>query len=127
MQVLPILVPHNHVSSISPTPPIIIPTFHHNNNCRLNNQHWNHYLCGYSGSIMFLFAMFLLIVYNYMMNFWIFDQLNLNKDTSVQMIVIFNQFIICIVIPLIFYLTNDKLYQHVKNEFFLSLMNHYVE
>ena len=117
MQVLPILVPHNHVSSISHAPPIIIPTLHHNNNCGVNNQHWNHYLCGNSGTIILLFAMFLIIVCNYMMNWWIFDQSNLNKDTSAQMIRIFNQFIMCNVFPLMFYLTNDKLYQHVKNEF----------
>ena len=117
-QVLPILVPHNIVSSISHTPPIIIPTSHQNNNFGMNNQHWNHYLCGNFGTTMLIFAMFLLIVCNYMMGWWILDLLNLSKDTSVQMFGIFNQFIVCNVIPLVFYLTNDKLYQHVKNEFF---------
>ena len=116
MQVVPILVPHNHVSSISPTPPIIIPTLHFNNNCGLNNQYWNHYLCGNSGTLLLFLLIFFLQVFSYMWHRWILDLLNLNKDTSAQMIGIFNQFVTCNVIPLMFYLTNNKLYQHVKNE-----------
>ena len=118
MQVLPILVPNNQVSSISPTLPIINPTSHHNINCGLNNQYWNLYLCGNSGTIMLLLVILSLNVCYYLLNWWILDVLNLSKDTSAQIYGIFTQFIICNVIPLMFYLTNNKLYQHVKNEFF---------
>ena len=107
--------PHNHVS---PTPPIIDSPLHPNNNCGMNNQRWNHYLCGNSGTITLLLGLFLVIVCNYTLNWWIFDQLSLNKEVKAQLIGIFNQFIACNGFPLIFYLTNDKLYQHVKNEIF---------
>ena len=112
MQVVPILVPHNQESSV----PIIIPTLHHNNNCGLNNKYWNHYLCGNSGTILLFLLIFVLQLFYFMWHWWILDLLNLNKDTSAQMIGIFNQFVTCNFIPLMFYLTNDKLYQYVKNE-----------
>ena len=118
MQVLPLLVMsvHNHVS---PTPPIVEPPLHpNNNNCGMNTQRWNHYLCGYSGTLSLLFALFLLVASNYTLNWWILPQLTLNKEASAQLIGIFNQFIYCNGIPLVIYLTNDKLYKHVKNEIF---------
>ena len=111
MQVVLPIDPHNHAS---PTPPIVNP----NNNCGMNNQRWNHYLCGNSGTITLLLAMFLLIIFNYTLSWWILDQLSLNKEASTQLKGIFSQFSVCNVFPLILYLTNDKLYQHVKNEIF---------
>ena len=114
MQVLPID-PHNHGS---PTPTIVDPPLCPNNNFGMNTQRWNHYLCGYSGTLSLLFALFLFIASNYILNWWILPQLTLNKEASAQLIGIFNQFAACNCIPLIFYLTNDKLYQHVKNEIF---------
>ena len=104
---------------VSPTPPIVNPPLPSNNNCGIiNNQRWNHYLCGNSGTITFLLALFLIVVCNYILNWWLFDQLTLNNEEKSQLSGIFNQFIVCNGIPLIFYVTNDKLYQHVKNEFF---------
>ena len=111
IQVLPID-PHNHVS---PTPPIVDPPLNPNNNCGMNNQRWNHYLCGNSGTITLLLALFLIILSHYILNWWILDQLTLNNEESAQLIGIFYQFIFCNGIPLIVYLTNEKLYKHVKN------------
>ena len=112
IQVLPI-------DRVSPTPPILDPPSQPNNNCGFNNQRWNHYLCGNSGTIILLLALFLIIGCNYStLNWWILHQLTLNKEESAQLHGIFNQFIICNGIPLIVYLTNDKLYKHVKNEIF---------
>ena len=112
MQVLQID-PHNHVS---PTPPIAVnPPLHPSiNKSGMNTQHWNHFLCGNSGTIALLFALFLFVVCDW----WILHQLTLNKEESVQLHGIFNQFIYCNGIPLIIYLTNHKLYKHVKNEIF---------
>ena len=101
---------HNHGS------PIVEPPLHPNNNCGMNTQRWNHYLCGNSGTLSLLFALFLLVVSNYTLNWWILHKLTLNKKESAQLHGIFNQFIYCNGIPLIIYLTNDKLYKHVKNE-----------
>ena len=104
---------HDHVTHI---PAVEQPTLHPNNNFRMNNKRWNHYLCGYSGTLSLLFALFLLVVSNYTLNWWILHQLTLNKEESAQLHGIFNQFIYCNGIPLIIFLTNDKLYKHVKNE-----------
>ena len=108
--------PHNHVSPTPPAPPIIDPPLNLNNKCGMNNQRWNHYLCGNSGTITLLLASFLIILSSYILNWWILDPLTLNNEESFQLIDIFYQFIICNGIPLIVYLTNEKLYKHVKNE-----------
>ena len=76
----------------------------------LNNQRWNYYLCGNSATITLLLALFLILIVS----------VNLVKrffnEESAHLIGIFYQFILCDGIPLIVYLTNDKLYKHVKNE-----------
>ena len=84
----------------------------------MNNQRWNHYLCGNSGTITLLFALILFVASNYILNWFILDQLTLSKEQSAQLMGIFDQFIICNAIPLMVFLTNDKLYNHVKNEIF---------
>ena len=84
----------------------------------MNNQRWNHYLCGNSGTITLLFALILFVASNYILNWFILDQLTLSKEQSAQLMGIFDQFIICNGIPLMVFLTNDKLYNHVKNEIF---------
>ena len=75
-----------------------------------NNQRWNYYLCGNSATITLLLALFLILIVS----------VNLVKrffnEESAHLIGIFYQFILCNGIPLIVYLTNDKLYKHVKNE-----------
>ena len=114
IQALPID-PHNHES---PTPPIVNPPLNPNNNCGMNTQRWNHYLCGNSGTITLLLALFLILVSNYILNWWILDQLTLNNEEIEQLHGIFDQFIYCNGIPLIVYLTNEKLYKYVKNEIF---------
>ena len=81
----------------------------------MNNQRWNHYLCGNSGTITLLVVVFLIILCNYL-NWWILDQLTLSNEESFQFIDTFYQFIVCNGIPLIVYLTNEKLYKHVKDE-----------
>ena len=94
------------------------PLLQNSNNCGMNNQRWNHYLCGNSGSITLLLVMFFLVILNYMLNWLILDELALNKEAAALLIGIFYEFISCNCIPLIFYLTNDKLYKNVKNEIF---------
>ena len=107
--------PQNHAS---PIPPIVDPPLHPNNNCGTNNQRWNHYLCGNSGTITLLLALFLIILSHYILNWWILDELTLSNEESAQLLGMFYQFIICNGIPLIVYLTNEKLYKYVKNEIF---------
>ena len=84
------------------TAPIVDPS--------LNNQRWNYYLCGNSATITLLLALFLILIVS----------VNLVKrffnEESAHLIGIFYQFILCNGIPLIVYLTNYKLYKHVKNE-----------
>ena len=96
IQVLPI------IQHKPPTAPIVDPS--------LNNQRWNYYLCGNSATITLLLALFLILIVS----------VNLVKrffnEESAHLIGIFYQFILCDGIPLIVYLTNDKLYKHVKNE-----------
>ena len=75
-------------------------------------------MCGNSGTITLLLALFIILVSNYIRNWWILDQLTLNKEEAEHLFGIFDQFIYCNGIPLIVYLTNDKLYKHVKNEVF---------
>ena len=81
----------------------------------LNNQRWNYYLCGNSATITLLLALFLILIVS----------VNLVKrffnEESAHMIGIFyyqyiTPFMLCNAVPLIVYLTNDKLYKHVKNE-----------
>ena len=81
----------------------------------LNNQRWNYYLCGNSATISLLLALFLILIVS----------VNLVKrffnEESAHMIGIFyyqyiTPFMLCNAVPLIVYLTNDKLYKHVKNE-----------
>ena len=126
IQVIPIDT-HNNVSPIPPivlpivyitpptppAPPIIDPPSNLNNNCGMNTQRWNHYLCGNSGTIILLFVMFVLLLSTYMFNYIMIDIYN---EESAQLIAIFYQFIHCNAIPLIVYLTNEKLYKHVKDE-----------
>ena len=111
-------VSHPIIDHVSPTPPIVDPPSLPNNNCGFNNQRWNHYLCGNSGTIILLLALFLIIGCNYTLNWWILHQLALNNEEKTQLLGIFNQFIICNGIPLIVYLTNEKLCKYVKNEIF---------
>ena len=109
MQVVLPIDPHNHAS---PTPPIAVNPNNQPQRQRqlTNSQRWNQYLCGNSGTVTLLFAMFLIgqNICRYI----------LNRYASAQLIDIFNQFLVCNVVPLLFYLTNDKLYQHVKSEIF---------
>ena len=81
----------------------------------LNNQRWNYYLCGNSATITLLLALFLILVVsvNFVKRFF--------NEESAHMIGIFyyqyiTPFMLCNAVPLIVYLTNDKLYKHVKNE-----------
>ena len=104
---------HNHQ-----VPAIIDPPLNPNNNCGMNTQRWNHYLCGNSGTITLLLALFLIILSHYILNWWILDELTLSNEESAQLLGMFYQFIICNGIPLIVYLTNEKLYKYVKNEIF---------
>ena len=80
-----------------------------------NNQRWNYYLCGNSATITLLLALFLILIVS----------VNLVKrffnEESAHLIGIFyyqfvSPFILCNGVPLIVYLSNDKLYKHVKNE-----------
>ena len=100
--------PQNH---ISPIPPIVDPPLHPNNNCGTNNQRWNHYLCGNSGTITLLLSLFLMLLSTYIL-------IGIYNEESAQLIGIFYQFMHCNGIPSIVYLTNEKLYKHVKNEIF---------
>ena len=76
----------------------------------LNNQRWNYYLCGNSATISLLLALFLILIVSFKLIKRFFN------EESAHLIGIFYQFILCNGIPLIVYLTNDKLYKHVKNE-----------
>ena len=76
----------------------------------LNNQRWNYYLCGNSATITLLLALFLILIVSFKLIKRFFN------EESAHLIGIFYQFILCNGIPLIVYLTNDKLYKHVKNE-----------
>ena len=105
--------PNNHVP---PTPPIVDPSLNPNNNGGMNNQRWNHYLCGNSGTITLLLALFLILIVS------VFLIQRLLNEESAHLIGIFYQLILCNFIPLMVYLTNEKLYKHVKNEI-LNVLN----
>ena len=81
----------------------------------LNNQRWNYYLCGNSATITLLLALFLILIVSVD-----FVKMFFNEE-SAHLIGIFyyqfvSPFILCNGVPLIVYLSNDKLYKHVKNE-----------
>ena len=108
---------HNHASPsthLNANPS----TWQPNNNCGINNQRWNLFVCGHSGYLTLILACFSTFITNDILNWLILDQLNFNKEAAAQLNGTFYQFICCNCVPLIGYLINDKLYQHVKTAIF---------
>ena len=86
------------------------------NNQAINNQRWNHFLCSNSGTttitMIILIDLFLL---RFILN-WFSDHLDLNKVEKLQFRYMFYTIMYCVVIPIVTYARNEKLYKHVKNE-----------
>ena len=85
------------------------------NNQAVNNQQWNDLLCSNSGIMTLILILFLIFVSRYIQNLWILNNFYLNKVERVQIISMFDTFVFCVVV-LIIYARNDRLYKHVKTE-----------
>ena len=83
----------------------------------MNNQRWNHHVCSNFGTMTIILILSFTILSKYILAWWILNNLDLNKNETVQLTEMFDQFVYSICIPITIYAKNDKLYKHVKNEF----------
>ena len=85
------------------------------NNQQWNQRRWNDLLCSNSGIMTLILILFLIFVSRYIQNLWILNNFYLNKAERVQIISMFDTFVFCVVVVII-YARNDRLYKHVKTE-----------
>ena len=85
-------------------------------NQSINNQRWNHFLCSNSGTtIITMIILIDLFLLRFILN-WFSGHLDLNRVETLQFRYMFYTIMYCVVIPIVTYARNEKLYKHVKNE-----------
>ena len=81
-----------------------------------NNQQWNNYICSNLHLIFLFIFVIALVVGSPFISVIIFNCSNLSEEDLIQLKFQSLQLIECVFVPLIMYMKNYKLFNHVKTE-----------
>ena len=82
----------------------------------VNNQRWNDYICNNVSLITRIVLIFAIGMGARFVVLHIFNELSLSEELHEQFKIQSVQLIQSVIIPLFMYITNDKLFKHVKSE-----------